>query len=108
MIFSAKLSTAQTKTDTRILFTTFSHGFVAVLPSTWWFFMVGRKEISMPSHQKNNVADNSSCFTISRHFLLLSVNKLEIRPMGQGSALANNCKQSQPLIPITSKSSVRQ
>src|ERR1700753_32048 len=52
--------------------------------------MVGKKEISMASHQKNKVAGSSSCFPMSLHFLLLLVKRLDTRPMGQGNALASN------------------
>src|ERR1700694_1005333 len=50
--------------------------------------MVGRKEISMASHQKNNVAGSSNCLPRSLHFLSLFVKRLEIKPIGYGMHFA--------------------
>jgi hypothetical protein len=90
MIFSKKFKHAPTKIETMILLTVFSHDRVPVLPSRWWFFIVGRKETSIASHQKNKVAGTSRALPRSLHFLLLLVKRLDMRPMGHGMDFARS------------------
>jgi len=82
MIFSTKFKITPMKIETMTLFVVFSQSLVFVLPSTWWFFMVGKNEISIASHQKKIVAGTSRDLPKSLHFLLLLVNILEIIPIG--------------------------
>jgi hypothetical protein len=50
--------------------------------------MVGRKDISIPNHQKKRVAGSSNCFATSRHFFELLVKILAMRLTGVGMILA--------------------
>ena len=90
IIFSTKFRIQPTKNVTRTLFIVLCHGWVDLSLLILWFVIVGRKDTSMANHQKNRVAGSSSCLPISLHFLLLFVNRLETRPMGQGSNLASS------------------
>src|SRR4051812_7225901 len=87
-IFSMKLRVARTKNEIMILLTVTVQDRSLPLCRQRWLVIVGRNEISIPSHQKKIVAGISSCLPRSRHFLELLVNRLDTKPIGQGISLA--------------------
>src|SRR5438270_10942824 len=90
IIFSMKLRVARTKNETIILLTVTVQERSLSLFKQRWLLIVGRNEISIPSHQKKIVAGISNCLPRSRHFLVLFVNKLETKSKILDSSLAES------------------